>query len=99
MCSLDAAANFGHQRALTGVGFGNLARFSPIGSSTSVKGSPMLLRRFFQVSTALLTTSFLIGCRGISNAPAPSASDMPAVTMVVPQTNGVGTNREVAVVF
>src|SRR5579864_6596593 len=53
-----------------------------------------------KVSTALLLAAFLVGCSGLSNSPAPPiVSDAPTVLMVVPQTNGVGTNRAVAVVF
>ena len=60
----------------------------------------MSIWQFSKVSTALLLAVFLIGCSvGLSDPPAPAVSDVPTVSMVVPQTNGVGTNREVAVVF
>jgi hypothetical protein len=59
----------------------------------------MSISQFPRVSTALLLAGFLIGCSGLSNSPAPIVSDAPTVLMVVPQTNGVGTNRAVAVVF
>jgi hypothetical protein len=59
----------------------------------------MLIRQFSKASTALLLAVFLIGCRGLSDAPTQLVSNAPAILMVVPQTNGVGTNREVAVVF
>src|SRR5579864_1418858 len=53
-----------------------------------------------KVSTALLLAVLLVGCSGLSNSPAPPiVSDAPTVLMVVPQSNGVGTNRAVAVVF
>jgi Ice-binding-like/Bacterial Ig-like domain len=52
-----------------------------------------------KVSTVILLAVFLIGCSGLSNSPAPIVSDAPTILMVVPQTNGVGTNRAVAVVF
>jgi len=49
---------------------------------------------------ALLVAAFLIGCNGVSDQPAPPISDAaPTISMVVPQTDGVGTNREVGVVF
>lgn len=59
----------------------------------------MSIRQFPKVSSALLLVVFLIGCSGLSNAPAPLVSDAPTILTVVPQTNGVGTNRAVAVVF
>ncbi|MGC2741708.1 MAG: ice-binding family protein [Candidatus Angelobacter sp.] len=62
----------------------------------------MSTRQFPKVSTAILLAALLIGCSGLSNSPSspsPSVSASPTVLMVVPQTNGVGTNRAVAVVF
>ena len=59
----------------------------------------MSIRQFSKVSIAVLVVVFLIGCNGVSNSPAPAASGAPTILMVVPQTNGLGTNREVAVVF
>jgi hypothetical protein len=64
----------------------------------SVKGIVMSLRQFSKVSTALLVAVFLISCGSVANPPASPAS-APAVLMVVPQSDGVGTNREIAVVF
>src|SRR5579871_6853995 len=58
----------------------------------------MPTRRFSKGSTALLILLFLAACSGIHN-PTSLASNSPTVLMVVPQTNGVGTNREIAVVF
>lgn len=54
-----------------------------------------------KVSIVLLAVLCLIGCSGISNAPhqGPPVSDAPTILVVVPQTNGVGINRAVAVVF
>ena len=63
----------------------------------------MSTRQFPKVSTAILLAALLIGCNGLSNSPSsPSPSPLsaaPTVLLVVPQTNGVGTNRAVAVVF
>src|SRR5713101_7481559 len=59
----------------------------------------MSTRQFSRVSITLLVVVFLLSCSGVPNPPAPQASDAPAILMVVPQTNGVGTNRAVAVVF
>jgi len=58
-------------------------------------------RQFPQVSTTLLAVAFLIGCTGIANPPVrnPLASAAPTVLMAVAETNGVATNREIAVVF
>ncbi len=59
----------------------------------------MSTRQLFQVSTAFLLVGFLIGCSGLSTPPPPVVSDAPRILTVVPQTNGVATNREVAVIF
>lgn len=59
----------------------------------------MSINQLSRVPVALALTLFLLSCGGGSNPPAQLASDPPAVSMAVPQTNGVGTNREVAVVF
>ena len=62
----------------------------------------MSIPQFPRVSTALLLAVVLIGCSGLStspSSPAPVVSASPTVLIVVPQTNGVGTNRAVAVVF
>jgi Ice-binding-like/Bacterial Ig-like domain len=59
----------------------------------------MSIRQFSKGSGALLAAVVLIGCGDVSKPPAPLASSAPTVSMVVPQTNGVGTNRQVAVVF
>ena len=47
----------------------------------------------------LLAALFLVSCNGIVGNPPAPAANAPTVTMVVPQTSGVGTNREIAVVF
>jgi Ice-binding-like/Bacterial Ig-like domain len=51
----------------------------------------------FRRLVTLLSLVFLVACSGVVNPPA-SVDATPSV-MVVPQTNGVGTNREIAVVF
>ena len=61
--------------------------------------NPMTIRQFSKISTAFLVAFFLISCGSVGNPPASMVSDAPAVSMVVPQSNGVGTNREIAVVF
>jgi hypothetical protein len=58
----------------------------------------MSIRQFLKISTIVLAV-LLIGCSGIVAPPVPQVSDAPTILMVVPQTNGVGTNRAVAVVF
>ncbi|HLW89418.1 MAG TPA: ice-binding family protein [Terriglobales bacterium] len=57
----------------------------------------MSIRQLSKVSTALLVTVFFLSCSGVVNPP-PLASG-PTVSMVVPQSNGVATNRQIAVVF
>lgn len=47
----------------------------------------------------LLTTCLLVSCSSILHSPATAPSDAPTVSMVVPQTSGTGTNRQIAVVF
>jgi ice-binding like protein/Big-like domain-containing protein len=59
----------------------------------------MSIQKFSKVSTAFLLAAFLIGCSGVANPPVLNPQDAPTILMVVPQTNGVGTNREIAVVF
>jgi len=59
----------------------------------------MLIQQFSKVSIAILLVVFLIGCSGVANPPALNPQDAPTILMVVTQTNGVGTNREIAVVF
>lgn len=61
----------------------------------------MSIRNFSKIATALLLAVFLVGCSGVVNPPVQNtqASQGPSILMVVPQTNGVGTNRQVAVVF
>ena len=60
----------------------------------------MPIRPLSKGSITLLAVLFLVSCNGVvSKPPAMPASNAPTVTMVVPQTSGVGTNREIAVVF
>lgn len=55
------------------------------------------------LTSRILTVPFaavaLVSCSSVTKAPVAPASDSPTVSMVVPQTSGVGTNRQIAVVF
>ncbi len=59
----------------------------------------MSILRVSKASISLLATISLISCNGALSPPTPSPSDVPTVSMVVPQTSGVGTNRKIGVVF
>ena len=59
----------------------------------------MSIAQFSKIASALLAAAFLIGCQGLTSPTASLVSNSPTILIVVPQTNGVGTNREVAVVF
>ena len=59
----------------------------------------MSIWQFRKISTALLLTFLLVGCSNVSKPSTPLAADAPSVTTVVAQSNGVGTNRSIAVVF
>jgi hypothetical protein len=59
----------------------------------------MSIRQFSRISIALPVVAFLIACNGVHTPPTTIVTDAPAVSMVVPQSNGVGINREIAVVF
>ena len=59
----------------------------------------MSILRISKVLPALLVTAFLISCGSLTKPPVSSVGGGPAVLMVVPQSNGVGTDREIAVVF
>jgi len=50
-----------------------------------------------RLSSAVLLAVFLVSCGSVPTQPA--ASNGPTVSMVVPQTDGVGTNRAIAVLF
>jgi len=52
-----------------------------------------------KLSIFLLAAPLLVSCNSVHNTPPSMPSDAPTVSMVVPQTSGVGTNRAVAVVF
>lgn len=60
----------------------------------------MFIRQFPRISTSLLIPVILLGCSSTST---PLMSNLaptaPTVVVVVPETNGVGTNRQVSVVF
>ena len=57
------------------------------------------MRCFSKGSIALVLLVFLVACSGVLNPPASLVSNSSVTLTVVPQTNGVGTNREIAVVF
>jgi len=59
----------------------------------------MSILRISKVSPALLVAAFLISCGSLTKPPVSTVGGGPAVLMVVPQSNGVGTDREIAVVF
>jgi Ice-binding-like/Bacterial Ig-like domain len=59
----------------------------------------MPIRQLSKISPALLVAVFLISCGSVANSPTAVSGPPPAVSMVVPQSDGVGTNREIAVVF
>jgi len=62
----------------------------------------MSLLQVSKVSTALLIAIFLMSCSGNSPDlvnPVTASAAPPTVLTVAPQSNGVGTNREIAVVF
>jgi hypothetical protein len=52
-----------------------------------------------KVSISLLVAILLVSCTSCVNPIASSGSGAPTVTMAVPQTSGVDTNSEIAVVF
>jgi len=56
-------------------------------------------RMLYMASTGLLGALFLVSCNSGLQTPTQPASAAPMVAMVVPQTSGVGTNREIAVLF
>jgi hypothetical protein len=58
----------------------------------------MSIRQFATGLIAFPVVAFLLACSGVHTPPA-SMGSAPTVSMVVPQSNGVGTNREIAVVF
>ena len=57
------------------------------------------MRRLFKISINFLAAAFLASCSGIHTSQPSPALDAPTVSMVVPQTSGVGTNRQIGVVF
>jgi hypothetical protein len=59
----------------------------------------MSIRLRSKFSITLLIAPFLVSCSGVRTPQTSMVSDAPTVSMVVPQTSGVGTNREIAVVF
>jgi len=59
----------------------------------------MSILQISKVSPTLLVAAFLISCGSLTKPPVSTVGGGPAVLMVVPQSNGVGTDREIAVVF
>ncbi len=59
----------------------------------------MSVLKFFIISFALLGTGFLLSCGSHTSVQTNPALAPPTVVAVVPQSNGVATNREIAVVF
>jgi Ice-binding-like/Bacterial Ig-like domain len=57
----------------------------------------MSISQISKLSSAFLIAAFLISCGSVPIPP--GASSGPTVSMVVPQTDGVGTNRQIAVLF
>ena len=57
------------------------------------------MRRLSKVSINFLAAAFLVSCSGFHTSQLSPALDAPTVSMVVPQTSGVGTNRQIGVVF
>ena len=75
------------------VTFYSLPAYSPI------ERNRMNIRAFYAASTGLLGALLLVSCNSTPKTTNSLPLDSPAVSMVVPQTSGVGTNREIAVLF
>ena len=58
----------------------------------------MSIRQLSKVSTLLLVVMFFLSCGGVGKTPV-STSGGPTVSMVVPESGGIATNREIAVLF
>ncbi len=58
----------------------------------------MSINQIFRFSLALLVAAFLVSCSGVAHPPVSTAGG-PTVSMVVPQSGGIATNREIAVLF
>jgi hypothetical protein len=58
----------------------------------------MSMRQLSKILTAPLAVFFFLSCGGVANPPVPTAVG-PTVSMVVPQSGGIATNREIAVLF
>ena len=59
----------------------------------------MSILQISKVYPALLLAAFLISCGSLAKPPASTVGSGPSVLMVVPQSNGVGIDRKIAVVF
>jgi hypothetical protein len=58
----------------------------------------MSIDQISRFSLALLVTAFLVSCGSVAEQPVSTAAS-PTVSMVVPQSGGIATNREIAVLF
>jgi len=58
----------------------------------------MSIKQISRFSLALLVAAFLVSCSGVAHPPVSTAGS-PTVSMVVPQSGGIATNREIAVLF
>jgi hypothetical protein len=58
----------------------------------------MSINQISRFSLALLVAAFLVSCGGAAHPPVSTAAS-PTVSMVVPQSGGIATNREIAVLF
>ena len=58
----------------------------------------MSINQISRFSLALLVAAFLVSCGGAAHPPVSTATS-PTVSMVVPQSGGIATNREIAVLF
>ena len=56
-------------------------------------------KQFAKIFMVCLVLAFLISCQGVRQTTQASPSDSSTVVAVIPQANGVATNREVAVIF
>jgi hypothetical protein len=58
----------------------------------------MSIDQISRFSLALLVASFLVSCGSVPNQPVSTAAS-PTVSMVVPESGGIATENEIAVLF